>query len=168
MPAARARAAAEALPFLVAADKVRLRICTMYECCNVNRWKPWHDRLKADGVTMIVSGQRKADMRTLFHADGTSASGLEMWLPIEDWSDDDVFEYLKSVGAPLMRFYEHKAQGPECATCPASWDEGRAAYLKEHHPELAARYARHLQALAAEISPVAGAFISELRELGQT
>jgi 3'-phosphoadenosine 5'-phosphosulfate sulfotransferase (PAPS reductase)/FAD synthetase len=91
----------------------RLRICTMYECCSANRWQPWHERLQADGVTLMSAGQRKADMRTLFSPDGTTAQDMEMWLPIQDWSDDEVFAYLRSVGAPLGRFYGHRTQGPD-------------------------------------------------------
>jgi phosphoadenosine phosphosulfate reductase len=113
----------------------------------------------------MIAGQRKTDMRTLWQPDGTVAQDIEMWLPIQDWSDDEVFAYLRSVDAPLGRFYEHNAQGPECATCPAGWTEGRGAYLRKHHPELAARYARHLRALQAELVPVAASFMAELRDL---
>jgi 3'-phosphoadenosine 5'-phosphosulfate sulfotransferase (PAPS reductase)/FAD synthetase len=45
----------------------------------------------------------------------------EVWYPIEDWSDEDVFAYLRSVGVPVARYCEHKAQERERATCPAFW-----------------------------------------------
>lgn len=145
------------------------RICTIYECCAANRWQPMTSRLKADGITLMIQGQRRADVRQLPNPDGHRVSGgMETWLPIQDWSDAEVFAYLKAVGVQLGPFYANNSQGPECATCSAGWSEGRGAYLRKHHPELAARYGRHLAALVKEISPVAGALMSEMKHLGRS
>ncbi|HZQ01369.1 MAG TPA: hypothetical protein VFB13_17625 [Reyranella sp.] len=88
-----------------------------------------------------------------------------MWAPIEDWSDQQVFDYLREVGAPILPFYSHRPQASECATCPAGWDERRAAYLKQHHPDLAARYAGYLEAHSKAMRPTLRQFLEEAAKL---
>ena len=43
----------------------------------------------------------------------------ELWFPLADWSDDDVFTYLRSVGAPVARNYT------ECGTKGPEWPAAR-------------------------------------------
>ena len=106
-------------------------------------------------------------MRKLPNPDGSAIGGsIETWLPIVDWSDDEVFDFLKARGIARIRYYDHKPRGPECATCPAGWGEGRGAYLREHHPDLAERYAGYLKIHAAETAPVVDQFFAEWRALG--
>lgn len=104
---------------------------SLYDCCKANCWGPWTSRLFADGITLAINGQRRSDVRKLPTPDGSAIGGMiETWLPIVDWSDDDVFAFLDDRGISRVRYYDPKPQGPECATCPAGWGEGRAAYLR--------------------------------------
>lgn len=125
-----------------------------YECCGHNLWIPMHSRMVADGITLAIRGTKRCDVAKLPAVTGDTSMGYSLWLPIEDWSHDEVFAYLNSVGAPICRVYESAVNAPECATCPAWWTEGRAAYLARYHPELSAIYRRKLAAVAAEIAPV--------------
>lgn len=59
----------------------QLRVCTAYECYSANRWQPWGERLRADSVTLMIAGQRKTDMRTLWQPDGTMAQDIENVAP---------------------------------------------------------------------------------------
>src|SRR5215831_15281441 len=62
-------------------------------------------------------------------------------LPLLEWSDAAVFDYLKSIGATLPRFYENgRVKGFD------------RAYLKKYHPALAASYRADLEKLWPEIA----------------
>ena len=132
-----------------------------FSCCWSNIMEPMHRRMVADGVTLVIRGTKRSDMRRLPAESGDTGMGYHLWLPLLEWSDDEVFAYLREVGAPICRVYEHKVQSPECATCPAWWNEGRAAYLGKHHPALLAQYRGKLEAVAAEVAPHWDAMMTE-------
>lgn len=133
-----------------------------FDCCSRNKWQPTFDFLRDRHFTLAIIGQRRTDPVPFSYWNvGADPAGLEYLHPIEHWTDDQVFAYLREVGAPILRFYSHRAQGPECATCPAGWDEGRAEYLKRHHPELAQRYARYLEMHAKAMNATARHFLAE-------
>jgi phosphoadenosine phosphosulfate reductase len=130
-----------------------IRLVSRYECCGANLMKPLWDRIVADGCTLLIRGTKRADMPRLPMTSGEADpdSGIELWLPIEDWSHTDVFAYLRSVGAPICRIYEYVTNAPECARCSAWWGERRAEYLREHHPNLWRDYSRRMRAVLAEL-----------------
>jgi len=143
--------------------------CT--DCCAANRWTPMHAALLELRPTLILHGQRRSDQfgwdkTTEGDSKADPVNGWLQWSPIADWSDADVMAYLREVGAPILPWYSYKPHAPECATCPAGWSEGRGAYLRAHHPELAERYAGYLRSHAAETRPVVDQFFAEWRGLG--
>ena len=138
------------------------RIVDRFDCCAVNLMIPMHQRMIADGVKLVIRGTKRADLARLPVESGDTGSGYELWLPLQEWSHDEVFAYLRRVGAPICRVYEHKVNAPECATCPAWWNEGRAAYLRKHHPDLFEVYRAKLAAVAAEVTPHWNALQGEL------
>lgn len=137
-------------------------ISARYECCGHNLWIPMHARMLADGITLAIRGTKRCDMGKLPAVSGDTSMGYEIWLPIEDWSHEDVFAYLREVGVPICRVYESAVNAPECATCTAWWTEGRAAYLAKYHPELSALYQTKLAAVAAEVAPAWASLQAEL------
>ena len=122
-----------------------------YMCCYENLMRPLFERICADGNTLLIRGTKAIDMKRLPLRSGDVEGGLEIFLPLEDWSHEDVFTYLRSVGAPISRIYDHVTNSPECARCSAWWGEDRAAYLKKHYPEVWRDYAARLRIVAAEI-----------------
>ncbi|HZP98629.1 MAG TPA: phosphoadenosine phosphosulfate reductase family protein [Reyranella sp.] len=153
-------------PTMRHADDTGPFIVPAVDCCNANRWQPMGNYLRAQGFTLAIDAQRWTDPVPAVFWRSFSGDGCERWPAIKDWSDADVFGYLEEVGAPLLPFYRHKPHAPECATCPAGWNEGRAAYLKQHHPDLAARYANHLAAHAQAMGPALRSFLDETATLG--
>jgi 3'-phosphoadenosine 5'-phosphosulfate sulfotransferase (PAPS reductase)/FAD synthetase len=129
-------------------------ISARYECCGHNLWLPMHHRMVADGVSLVIRGTKRCDTPKLPALSGDTSMGYEIWLPIEDWSHEQVFSYLREVGAPICRVYESAVNSPECATCPAWWTEGRGAYLAKYHPDLSAAYKVKLAIVAGEVAPV--------------
>jgi len=131
----------------------RQRIVGRYDCCGQNLWLPMLQRMVEDKITLVIRGTKRCDLAKLPAGNGPSDL-FEIWLPIIDWSHDDVFAYLRSVGAPICRVYQHVVNSPECATCSAWTSESRASYLAQFHPGLHAEYARKLRAVAGEVAPV--------------
>jgi phosphoadenosine phosphosulfate reductase len=140
----------------------RTAIASRWECCGANLWIPMHLRMVADKITLVIRGTKRCDMARLPATNGDQGMGYRLWLPIEEWSHDDVFGYLREAGVPLCRVYDERINAPECATCPAWWNEGRATYLKKHHPELFAAYADRLATVAREVEPIWATLAAEV------
>jgi 3'-phosphoadenosine 5'-phosphosulfate sulfotransferase (PAPS reductase)/FAD synthetase len=139
-------------------------IVDRFTCCAQNLMLPMHRRMLEDGITLVIRGTKRVDTVRMAATSGDTTAGYEIWLPLTDWSHDDVFAYLKKVGAPICRVYEHKVNAPECATCPAWWNEGRTAYLSKYHPELYREYRAKLAVVAAEVTPHWNALQVELAD----
>jgi phosphoadenosine phosphosulfate reductase len=94
----------------------------------------------ADGVDAVIRGTKLADTGRV-PAEGPTGH-YDVILPIKDWTHEEVFAYLKSVNAPVNSIYEHfkSVSAPECLTCTAWWDDGKAEYLKARHPRQYAEY----------------------------
>lgn len=122
-------------------------ISSRFDCCYNNLMLPLHQRVVADGVTVVVRGTKLFDTGKL-PAEGATEY-YEVWLPLRDWDHQMVFDYLHRAGAPWNSIYEHFVgiSAPECLTCTAWWDDGKAAYLKHKHPEQFQEYRVNLQAI---------------------
>ena len=129
------------------------RIVDRFDCCINNIMGPMHARMVADGITLVIRGAKRADFKRMPAENGPTGLGYDLLLPLLEWSHEDVFAYLREVGAPVCRVYEAKVNAPECATCTGWWEEGRAAYLGKYHPELAKEYQRKLGIVMKEIEP---------------
>jgi phosphoadenosine phosphosulfate reductase len=96
---------------------------------------PMHERMVADGITLIIRGQKDDDTYKSPLRSGAVVDGVELLFPIEDWTQSDVMSYLTQKGVPIPRFYRHMDSAPDCMTCSAWWENGAAKYLKKYHPE---------------------------------
>lgn len=130
----------------------KAKLVARYDCCYLNLMAPLFERVRADGNTLLIRGTKAVDMKKLPVKSGDVSDGLEIWYPLQEWSNDQVFACLRDKGVPLPRVYEHVVNSPECARCSAWWGEGRAAYLKQHHPELWRDYDARLQIVIGEIA----------------
>lgn len=142
----------------------KTRLVSRYDCCAANLMGPIYKRIKEDGNTLLIRGTKAVDMNTLPVRTGDVADdGVEFWYPLEKWSNQDVFDYLRAVDAPMPRIYAYQVNSPECARCSAWWGEGRATYLSMFHPELYRQYDARLQLVIEE---VAGPLANLRREAG--
>lgn len=106
-----------------------------YSCCFRSVMLPMHERMLADGVTLIIRGQRADDLqKSPLRSGDLDDHGIEYLFPLQDWSAEQVRTYLREHGCPLPRWYQTLATAPDCQGCTAWWEEGKAAYLKQHHP----------------------------------
>lgn len=104
-----------------------------YSCCFQTIMRPMHERMYADGVTLIIRGQRNDDAVKSPLRSGMMDGGIEYLFPVEDWTTKQVFAYLESEQAPIPRFYEMLDEAPDCMNCSAWWEKGAVKYLKRYH-----------------------------------
>ena len=89
------------------------RIVDRFACCIANIMRPMHERMVKDGKTLVIRGAKRSDFRRMPAENGPTGLGYELLLPLLEWSHDEVFAYLQSVGAPICRVYENKVNAPE-------------------------------------------------------
>jgi len=130
------------------------RLIPRYDCCWSNLMLPAFERAFDDGNTLLIRGTKRVDMHKLPAISGDILAGqMELWLPLEDWTNEQVFAYLALEKVPLPRVYNYVVNSPECARCSAWWGENRAQYLKRHYPLLWQEYDGRLQLVINEIAP---------------
>ena len=104
-----------------------------YSCCIRSMMEPTLERMLADGITLIIRGQKGADRLKSQVRSGEVHDGIEYLFPIEDWDTRQVMRFLNDEGAPIPRFYEMLNGMPDCMTCSAWWEEGASRYLRRYH-----------------------------------
>jgi phosphoadenosine phosphosulfate reductase len=133
-----------------------------YTCCINVMMLPMQKRMMADGITLIIRGQKNADKLKGPSRSGMREYGAELLFPLEHWSSREVMEYLKAEGAPIPRFYEMLDSAPDCLTCSAYWEEGHAAYLKRYHHPQYLEVQRRLDTINQAVAVHIGAFNQEV------
>lgn len=118
-----------------------------YTCCYRVLMLPLHQRMQQDGITAIIRGQKNADSQKAPIHNGHVEDGIEYCFPIEGWTDQEVLEYLSNQEITAPYFYPAMKSAPDCMDCSAWWEEGRAAYLKQYHPEAYATYQARLDSI---------------------
>lgn len=126
-------------------------IQSRYECCWRVIMEPMAKKMEEDGITLVIRGQKNIDALKAPIKSGTEENGITYLFPIEDWTDQQVMEYLRSIEVPIPRFYETLESAPDCRTCTAYWDHGVAKYLKQHHPEHHVEVQRRLGVIGSAV-----------------
>ncbi|MDF3073477.1 MAG: Bcep22 3 [Alphaproteobacteria bacterium] len=133
-----------------------------YSCCARTYIVPMHERMVLDGITLVIRGQKQADQLKAPVRSGAVDLGIEYLFPIEDWSTQQVMDYLREQDAPILRFYEMLDGAPDCMTCSAYWENGAAKYLKRYHPEHHVEVQRRLDIINAAVAPSIAHFNREI------
>ena len=129
------------------------KLSARYDCCAANLMAPVFIKVRDDGNTLLIRGTREDDMKRLPARSGDVIDGMEFFYPLQSWTESDVFAFVRRNNIPLPALYDVFKQGPECATCPAWWNEGRAPYLKARHPALFAEYRARMARVVEEVTP---------------
>lgn len=130
-----------------------VKLISRYECCSRSLMTPMHERILSDGITLIVRGQRDDEYAQQPMRSGGFRDGLEVLYPVQSWSGPQVSDYLESNGHPIAPFYQRGVRrAPECMGCTAWWDEGRARYMREHHPEAYVKFIGNMTIVREEIA----------------
>lgn len=147
---------------IVGGDSAGPLIQDRYSCCSRVFMIPMHERMVADGVTLVIRGQKAADRLKAPVRSGHVDLGIEYLFPIEDWDTVQVMAYLAEQDAPIPRFYEMMEGAPDCMTCSAYWEMGAAKYLKRYHPVHFAKVQRRLDFIHEAVRPSIAAFNDEI------
>jgi 3'-phosphoadenosine 5'-phosphosulfate sulfotransferase (PAPS reductase)/FAD synthetase len=107
------------------------------ECCNENLWSPAYAKVKELGITGVIRGQRNDENHRAPIRSGHVADGIEYFFPLQDWSNEDVNDYLVKQGVELterLRMRSHTSL--DCWNCTAFTENSveRMEYMKKYHP----------------------------------
>jgi phosphoadenosine phosphosulfate reductase len=117
-----------------------IRMTSVTACCHVNMWTPMANVVRDLGATLTINGQRSAEpMRNrAFDEEIQVIDGITRWQPINSWTDDQVWVYLKEQGAEIPPFYaEGSTSSVDCWNCTAYLEhhQGYLAHMKKNDPE---------------------------------
>lgn len=133
-----------------------------YSCCFQTIMRPMHERMLADGITLIIRGQRGDDALKAPIRSGAVDNGIEYLFPVEHWSAQQVLDYLRAEQAPIPRFYEVLDEAPDCLSCSAWWEKGAAKYLKRYHHPAFLELQQRLDIINQAVAPHIAAFNDEV------
>jgi phosphoadenosine phosphosulfate reductase len=107
-----------------------------YTCCFYSLMQPMYVRMKQDGITLVIRGQKNDDDKKPPLRSGETLNGFEFLYPIEHWNSDDIFAFLKKEGSPIPRYYaDGMTSAPDCMNCTAWLEHSLVAYTKRYHPQ---------------------------------
>jgi len=136
-----------------------------HNCCFHSIMKPMHERMKADGITLLIRGQRDEDSTKSHVANGSVIEGIQLLFPIAHWTTAEVEKCIVDHGIPLPPFYAAGLTStPDCMHCTAWLEHGAHKYIAVHHPALALEVNARLKKIKVVVEP----FIRRLNEAQET
>jgi 3'-phosphoadenosine 5'-phosphosulfate sulfotransferase (PAPS reductase)/FAD synthetase len=127
-----------------------------FNCCYENKAKPLLEAAKQRGITQMIRGQRLDDSHKSIAKHGSIVDGIMFIQPIENWTKDQVFAFLRTQGELPDHFaIEHSSL--DCYDCTAYLEHSadRVAYTKEKHPKLYEEYKINMDRLKTAVLPIA-------------
>jgi 3'-phosphoadenosine 5'-phosphosulfate sulfotransferase (PAPS reductase)/FAD synthetase len=149
-------------------EGARVTLQSKFDCCWRNFWQPMTEKVKELGITLLIRGQRDSEfLRAPIRDDSRDPSGAEIFLPIREWSQQDVVDYLVSQDVELPVYYQYMSAGPKCLHCTAWLDDqkGKLAYLRRFHPDSAQEYSRRMMLVSVELEHAAAEFRNALDQV---
>ena len=133
-----------------------VKVQSLFDCCTRLRWLPMANFLERHGATLLINGHRKKDL-TLTKQNGFIGNGFEWFVPIDNWTTEEVMDYLHQNNVPMPPDYPLGAK--DCWHCTAIEPDAEGVngliFLKDKYPE------RH-KALVACLKAVHGLVNNEV------
>lgn len=128
-----------------------------YSCCFRTIMFPLHQRMLADGIEVVLRGQRDEDLPRSQIRHGQVEDGIQYLLPLASWSVEDVHQAIASLPFPLPRFYTEGLSGaPDCLHCTAWLDRGAVPYVRRHYPEAGQLVDQRLKLIRKQVEKAMG------------
>lgn len=114
-----------------------IKISSAYECTAVNLWIPTQAKTIELGATLVIRGQRDQESMKSPVKSGHVENGIEYFFPIEDWSKEEVLDYLKEQNFEIPDHFHFEESSLDCMSCTAfcSSHLDRMAWMKKNYPE---------------------------------
>ncbi len=123
-------------------------------CCMKSIMEPMHERMKADGITLLLRGQRSEESTKSHVKSGEVIDGIQIAFPINDWTTQQVEQFIEQCGVPPPPFYAHGlTSSPDCMRCTAWLEHGAHKYLSKVHPAVAAEVNERLAKIKVVVQP---------------
>ena len=136
-----------------------------HNCCFHSIMVPMHERMKADGITLLIRGQRDEDTTKSHVRSGDVIEGIQLLFPIAHWTTAQVEQCITDHGIPLPPYYgEGLTSAPDCMRCTAWLEHGAHKYLMKHHPNVASEVNERLKKIRVVVEP----FIKRLNDVQET
>ncbi|MCH8313733.1 MAG: phosphoadenosine phosphosulfate reductase family protein [Nitrospinae bacterium] len=125
------------------------KIQSHMQCCLNMVWLPMRDAILAEEDKRVIRGIKKCDEHGTVPDGHVDEFGIQYFFPIWDWSDQDVFDYLKKNNVSLPKHYEQVNSSFDCWLCTAHLAsptaKGRIEWTRKNHykdlwPELKRRF----------------------------
>lgn len=122
------------------------------QCCLENIGENLQKYCKDHGITRLIRGQRNDEGHKSNARDGSVIEGITYEQPIEDWTAQQVLDYV-SAHMPLPAHFKFKHSSMDCYDCTAFTADSvdRISYTKANHPMLYAEYETRNQALKSAL-----------------
>ena len=137
-----------------------LRVCSRFDCCSCNLWKPMEDYFRLVQPSCVIRGDRGSE-----RVEGPKRFGsMEFEFPIFDWTTEQVMNFIRNEPFGLYQDRHELPEGSslDCMTCMAYNVEHKARmeYLKTHHPGLYSQAKGFFKIYKAAVA-------EEMKELGE-
>lgn len=115
-------------------------------CCQVLKEHDGNNRVVLQGVRWAESSRRRRrwDVYTLGRSDlgsKTKRTAIAFVSPIIDWTDEDVWQYIKQFNLPYCSLYDQGYKRIGCILCPFSSGDALRRDI-EHYPKIVEAYRR--------------------------
>lgn len=125
------------------------KVQSYLQCCWTNLSEPCINRAKELGCTKVIRGQRNEEDHKGPVRNGQVVEGITFLHPIEDWSTQQVLDYLRVEMGELPEQYAYDHTSLDCSDCTAylSHSSERVHLMRRKHPERYSEYMKRLRAL---------------------
>lgn len=134
------------------------KLQTFFDCCWANIMGPMYEATKAIGATEIIRGQKRVDGMKAPISNGDVIDGVRYTFPIEDWTDDDVYEFVRNSDLMLPHYRDGANTSLDCWSCTAyrHHNQWKLPYLQKHHPTWAREVERRNIIIKQQVEHVTG------------
>ena len=143
-----------------------LQLSDRYSCCYKSIMLPMQERMRADGITLLLRGQRDEDVPRSLFEDGAQSEGMTLAYPLRAWTTQDVEQFLAGQGMPLPAFYAEGAKtASDCMRCTAWLEHDSSRYLAKAHPSVAREVGKKLREIRLVVERKSARYVKAEEEL---
>ena len=124
------------------------------ECCFRSHISPMAEFVKNNGFSVVYRGQKKQDVLKGSLSSGDVVDGVEYIYPIENWSDNEVMQFIKDSELLSSHYsYQDVNTSMDCIHCTAFLAENKwkYSYLKEKHKDAFVEVQKRFDIIKSEI-----------------